>query len=166
MKTQGVIITIPPPIPPFIPLLQQSTPIPTPTTTEATTSTTVVPDYETVFAIHLRVSYLDKEVKELKNVDHSSALLATIKSEVSTVVKEYLRTSLDDALYKVLQRHTANLSKEHSIPADVVEKPKHQVKPHKSVEDIRKVKMEHVAKQQETKYTITSSDSAELQEFD
>ncbi|GJZ82004.1 hypothetical protein Tco_0646998 [Tanacetum coccineum] len=36
--------TIPPPIPPFISLQQQSTPIPTPTTTEATTSTTVVPD--------------------------------------------------------------------------------------------------------------------------
>ncbi|GKE57162.1 hypothetical protein Tco_1496347, partial [Tanacetum coccineum] len=32
--------TIPPPIPPFIPLSQQSTPIPTPTTTEATISTT------------------------------------------------------------------------------------------------------------------------------
>ncbi|GJW94375.1 hypothetical protein Tco_0174047 [Tanacetum coccineum] len=139
-------ITISPPIPPFIPLLQQSTPIPTPTTTEATTSTTVVPDSETVSAIHLRVLDLDKEVKELKNDDHSSALLATIKSEVSTAVKEYLRTSLDDDLYKVLQRHTPNLSNEHSIPADVVEKPKYQVKPHKSVKDICKVKMEHVAK--------------------
>ncbi|GJV73391.1 hypothetical protein Tco_1493386 [Tanacetum coccineum] len=33
-------------------------------------STTVVPDSETLFAIHLRVSDLEKEVKELKNVDH------------------------------------------------------------------------------------------------
>ncbi|GJR92100.1 retrovirus-related pol polyprotein from transposon TNT 1-94 [Tanacetum coccineum] len=94
--------TIPPPIPPFIPLPQQSTPIPTPTTTEAKTSTTVVPNSETLSAIHLRVSNLEKYVKELKNVDHSLALLATIKSEVSTTVNEYLGTSMDDALYKVL----------------------------------------------------------------
>ncbi|GJV57602.1 hypothetical protein Tco_1458607 [Tanacetum coccineum] len=40
------------------------------------------------------------EVKELKNVDHSSTLCATIKSEVLAAVNEYLRSSLDDALYK------------------------------------------------------------------
>ncbi|GJX84588.1 hypothetical protein Tco_0335362 [Tanacetum coccineum] len=108
--------TIPPPIPPFIPLQQQSTPIPTPTTTEATTSTTVVHDSETLSVIN--------------------PLRATIKSEVLTAVKEYLGTSLDDALYK------------------------------KSVEDIRKVKMEHATKQQESKYTIKSSDKAALKEFD
>nr|GEX59496.1 integrase, catalytic region, zinc finger, CCHC-type, peptidase aspartic, catalytic [Tanacetum cinerariifolium] len=55
---------------------------------------------------------MEKEVKELKNVDHSSVPRATIKYEVSTAVKKYLGTCLDDALYKVLQIHTANLSKE------------------------------------------------------
>ncbi|GKD02671.1 hypothetical protein Tco_1177645 [Tanacetum coccineum] len=120
--------TTPPPILPFISLQQQSTPIPTPTTTKVTTPTTVVPDSETLSAVHLRVSNLEKEVKELKNIDHSSALCATIKSEVSTAVKEYLGTSLDDALYKV--------------------------------------KMEQAGKQQETGYTITSSNLVKLQEFD
>nr|GEW59578.1 reverse transcriptase domain-containing protein [Tanacetum cinerariifolium] len=122
--------TIPPPISPCIPLPQQSTPIPIPTpiTTEATTSTIVVPDFETLSTIYLRVSNLEKKVKELKNVDHSSALHVTIKFKVLTVVKEYLGTSLYDALYKV--------------------------------------KMEQAAKQQETRYTITSSDTVELQEFD
>ncbi|GJY02331.1 hypothetical protein Tco_0360483, partial [Tanacetum coccineum] len=94
---------------------------------------------ETLNAIHLRVSYLEKKVKELKNIDHSLALLATVNSKVPTTIKEYLRTSLDDALHK---------------------------KPQKSAEDIRKVKMEHAAKQQESKYTITSSDKAALKEFD
>ncbi|GJR41387.1 hypothetical protein Tco_1217071 [Tanacetum coccineum] len=94
--------TIPPPILPFIPLQQQSTPIPTPTTTEATTSTTTVLDSTTLSAIHQRLSNLENEVKTLKNVDHSSVLLATIKSKVLNVVKEYLGTSLDHALYKVL----------------------------------------------------------------
>ncbi|GJR97348.1 hypothetical protein Tco_0269522 [Tanacetum coccineum] len=92
--------TIPPPIPLFISLQQQSTPILTPTTTKATTSTTIVLDFETLSAIHIRLLDLEKEVKELKNVDHSLTLRATIKSEVSATIKEYLGTSLDDALYK------------------------------------------------------------------
>ncbi|GJS48797.1 hypothetical protein Tco_0598918 [Tanacetum coccineum] len=110
--------TISPPIPPLISLKQQSTSITTSTNTEATISTIVVPDFETHYAIYLRVSDLEKEVKELKNVNHSSELRDTIKSKVSAAVKEYLGTSLDDALYKVLQKHTTGLSKEQSIPAD------------------------------------------------
>ncbi|GJR33604.1 hypothetical protein Tco_1209288 [Tanacetum coccineum] len=131
--------TIPPPIPPFISLQQQSTLIPTPTTTEATTSTIAIPDFETLSAIHLRVSDLEKEVKTLKNVDYSSAIRSAIRSKVSTVVKEYLGTNLDDTLYK---------------------------KPQKSVADIHKIKIEHAAKQQESQYTSKSSNKAALKEFD
>ncbi|GJS10294.1 hypothetical protein Tco_0367090 [Tanacetum coccineum] len=54
---------------------------------------------------------LGKKVKELKNVDHSSALLSKIKSKVPNAVKEYLGTSLDDALYKVLKKHDADIIK-------------------------------------------------------
>ncbi|GJY65713.1 hypothetical protein Tco_0467951 [Tanacetum coccineum] len=154
------------PIHPFIPHPQKSTQISTPTTTEATTSTPAIQESKTLFAIHLRVLDLEKKVKELKNVDHSSALLAIIKSEVLTAVKEYLGTSLDDALHKVLQRHIAKFIKEHSVLADVVKVLKQQQKPHKSIEDICKVKMEHAAKQQESQYTIISSDKAALKEFD
>nr|GFD07978.1 hypothetical protein [Tanacetum cinerariifolium] len=63
---------------------------------------------------------MEKEVKELKNVDHSLTLLTTIKSEISTAVKEYLGTSLDEALHKVLQRHTTEFIKEHFVSADVI----------------------------------------------
>ncbi|GJS65801.1 hypothetical protein Tco_0680365 [Tanacetum coccineum] len=65
-----------------------------------TISTITAPDSETLFDIHQRLSDLENEVKTLKNVDHSSALLVAIKSKVFTAVKEYLRTSLDDTLYK------------------------------------------------------------------
>nr|GEZ84587.1 hypothetical protein [Tanacetum cinerariifolium] len=82
---------------------------------------------------------MENEVKTLRKVDHNFAIRVSIKSKVSTVVREYLGTSLDDTLYK---------------------------KPHKSTIDICKIKMEQAVKQQETKYTITSSDMAELQEFD
>ncbi|GJX89414.1 hypothetical protein Tco_0341428, partial [Tanacetum coccineum] len=102
----------------------------------------------------------------LRNVDHSLAIRAAIKSEVPTIVKEYLGTSLDYTLHKVIQRHTAKLIKEHSVSANVVKVPHQQQKPQKSVADIRKIKMEQAGKQQETKYTITLSDTAELQEFD
>ncbi|GJY69519.1 hypothetical protein Tco_0472501, partial [Tanacetum coccineum] len=120
--------TIPPPIPPSIPLQQQSTPIPIPTTTEATTSTSFIPNSTTLTAIHQRVSDLEKQVKILKDINHDSAILTAIKSEVPSVVKKFLGIDLDDTL--------------------------------------KRIKMEKEGKQQETKYIITSSDTAELQEFD
>ncbi|GKE12271.1 hypothetical protein Tco_1415822, partial [Tanacetum coccineum] len=49
----------------LFPHLQQLTPIRTPTITEATTSTTAVPDSETLFAFHQRITNLEKDVKEL-----------------------------------------------------------------------------------------------------
>ncbi|GJZ42069.1 hypothetical protein Tco_0588955 [Tanacetum coccineum] len=118
----------------LFPNLQQSTPIPTPTTTEATTSTTIVPDSETLYAIHQRLFDVENEVKTLRNVDHSLTIRAAVKFEVPIVVKEYLGTNVTDMLQQ-------------------------QLKPHKSVANIRKIKMEQAGKHQEPKYTIISSDS-------
>ncbi|GKE10002.1 hypothetical protein Tco_1413553 [Tanacetum coccineum] len=61
-----------------------------------------VPESKTLSAIHLRISDLEKEVQELNQVDHSITLLAIIKSEVPMAVKEYLGTTLGDALHKAL----------------------------------------------------------------
>ncbi|GJU81667.1 hypothetical protein Tco_1284032 [Tanacetum coccineum] len=112
--------TIPPPIPLFIPHSQQSTPILTSKTTEAKTSTHVVIESKTLSAIHIRVSDLEKEVKGLRNVNHSTSLLATIKFEVPTAIKEYLGTNLGVALQKVIQRHTVELILEYFVLADVI----------------------------------------------
>ncbi|GJW70128.1 hypothetical protein Tco_0127045 [Tanacetum coccineum] len=108
-------------------------------TTEATTSTNVVSNSETLFAFHQRITDLENDVKELKTIDHSAALLSTIKFEVPNAVKEYLGTSLDDTLHKVLQ---------------------------KQIKDIRKIKMEHARQQQVPKETITSSYTSALEQFD
>ncbi|GKC35046.1 hypothetical protein Tco_1047430 [Tanacetum coccineum] len=153
--------TIPPPISPFIPLPQQTTPTPTPTTTEATVSTISAPDSSTFTAFHQRLSDLENEVKIIRNVDHGSAIRAAIKSEVPTFVKEYLGTSLDDTLHKVIQRHTAELIKEHPVQADVVKVLQQQQKPQKSAADIHKIKIKHAAKQQERALyeTMTASKS-------
>nr|GEW52831.1 retrovirus-related Pol polyprotein from transposon TNT 1-94 [Tanacetum cinerariifolium] len=94
--------TIPPSILPFIPPLQQSTPILTPTTTKAIISTTSALDSLTLTGFHQRLSDLENEIKTLKNVDHSLAIRVTIKYEVPTVVKEYLGTNLDDTLRKTM----------------------------------------------------------------
>ncbi|GJZ93436.1 retrovirus-related pol polyprotein from transposon TNT 1-94 [Tanacetum coccineum] len=126
ITTKALATTISPFIPPFIP-------IPTPTTTEATTLTLAVPKSKALSAIHLRVSDWEKEVKEFRNIDHSTILLATIKSKVLTAVREYLGKNLGDALQKVLQRHTAELIQEYSIPADVVE---HMARYHALMESI------------------------------
>ncbi|GKB81621.1 hypothetical protein Tco_0948516 [Tanacetum coccineum] len=115
--------------------------IPTPTTTEETTSTTVIPDSTTLSTIYQKLSDMENEVKTIRNVDHNSAIHADVKSEVPTFVKEYLGTSLDDALHKAVERHTTELVKEHSVLADVIDVLQQQQKPQKSVADIRKIKM-------------------------
>ncbi|GKF80272.1 hypothetical protein Tco_0238874, partial [Tanacetum coccineum] len=115
--TAAPATNIPPPIPPFISHSQQSTPIPTPTIAEATTSTTAIPESTTLFAIHQRVSDLEKEVKILRNVYHNSTIHAAIKFEVPIVVRECLGTNLDDSLHKVIQKQTANFVREHIFPA-------------------------------------------------
>nr|GEX81322.1 hypothetical protein [Tanacetum cinerariifolium] len=166
-KTSSALATtIPLPISPFIPLPQQSTPIPTPTTTEATISTTTDHDSTTLTTIHLRLSNLENKTKTLRNVDHNLDIHATIKSEVPTVVEEYIGTILDDTLHKVIQRHTTKLIKAHSVPTDFIEILQQQQTPQKNATDICKIKIEQAGKQQETKYTITSYDTVELQEFD
>ncbi|GJX08702.1 hypothetical protein Tco_0196634 [Tanacetum coccineum] len=60
----------------------------------------------------LLITNLEKDVIELKNVDHSAALLSTINSEVPNVVKEYLGTSLDDALHKMEHAKQQQVPKE------------------------------------------------------
>nr|GEY29809.1 hypothetical protein [Tanacetum cinerariifolium] len=83
---------------------------------------------------------------ELKTVDHSAALLSTIKSKVLNAIKEYLRTSLDDVLYKRDSDSNMHLRKE--------------------LKTSRKIKIDHARKQQEPKETITLSNTSALEEFD
>nr|GEV38162.1 hypothetical protein [Tanacetum cinerariifolium] len=65
-----------------------------------TTSTTGVLDSGILTTLQLRVTDLEKDVKELKDVDNSTKVISTIKYEVPDAVKEYIGSSLDDALHK------------------------------------------------------------------
>ncbi|GJY51652.1 uncharacterized mitochondrial protein-like protein [Tanacetum coccineum] len=107
--------TIPPPIPPFIPIPQQSTPIPTPTTTETTTSTTTIPNSTTLSAIHQRVSDLEKEVTILKDINHDSAM-ALYHALMESIIED------EDAMDKCVadrlkKRKPDDADKDESPPA-------------------------------------------------
>ncbi|GJX68656.1 hypothetical protein Tco_0304383, partial [Tanacetum coccineum] len=97
-------------------------------------------------------SLLDIQIQqELKQVDHSPAILATIRSHVPAAVDKYLGSSLRDALQKVLQKHTKELIQQSS---------------QKDVSEILKIKKEQAKKQQMPKYSVKSSDEAALDEYD
>ncbi|GKG27520.1 hypothetical protein Tco_0405847, partial [Tanacetum coccineum] len=77
---------------PIISSIQQTpTPIPTPTlTTDSPTLTTAIPKSNALTAVELRVAKLKKDVPELKTVDHSTEALSILKSQVPSVVDNYL----------------------------------------------------------------------------
>ncbi|GJZ31136.1 hypothetical protein Tco_0576183 [Tanacetum coccineum] len=77
---------------------QTKTPIPTPTiTTDAPIVTTVVPESNALIAVESRVVKLEKDVSELKTVDHSSEALAVLQSYVPTVVNKILKIKKEQA---------------------------------------------------------------------
>ncbi|GJW41898.1 hypothetical protein Tco_0070697, partial [Tanacetum coccineum] len=88
---------------------------PPPINTEATTITTSLPEITPFIALQLRVARLEQEMSEVKKTDHSADVLASIKSQVPTVVDKYLGTKLNDALLKILERHTADLIEKYSV---------------------------------------------------
>nr|GEX18214.1 hypothetical protein [Tanacetum cinerariifolium] len=124
----------------------QTTPIPTPILTPIQTTiptppiTIVVPEITPLIAVQLIVAKLEQDVSKLKKVDHSVAALASIQSQVPTVVDQYLGTKLDDALHKVLQRHAAELIQTYSGQPALESSKKQESK--KSPKEIMKIKRE------------------------
>ncbi|GKC42598.1 hypothetical protein Tco_1060320 [Tanacetum coccineum] len=73
------------------PVLQQTTPIPTtittsPINTKAPAITTTIPEITPFIALQLRVTKLEQDMSEVKKIDHSAAVLASIQSDVPPVV--------------------------------------------------------------------------------
>ncbi|GJY65003.1 hypothetical protein Tco_0466463 [Tanacetum coccineum] len=118
--------TIPPPIPPFTPILQTSTPTPAPTTKSTTTSIPALPDFSSLFEFDQRVSVLEKEVSQLKQVDYSAQLLKMIKSQILAMVDAQLSTRLEDSIQKDFRSYTTEFEKkakdEKKKYIDLVEK--------------------------------------------
>ncbi|GJS27763.1 hypothetical protein Tco_0488383 [Tanacetum coccineum] len=157
--------------PPVIaPVIDFSSPKPSsqvttpPINTEATSITTTLLEITPFIALQLRVAKLEQDMSEVKKTDHSAAVLASIKSQVPTVVDKYLGTKLDDALLRNLERHTADLIEKYSVlPGQ--ESIKNQ-ESKKSPKEIIRIKREQGEKKQESTYTIRSTDKVALEEYD
>ncbi|GKD68477.1 hypothetical protein Tco_1322567 [Tanacetum coccineum] len=102
---------------PIISSVQQTpTPIPTPTiTTDAPTITTAIPESNALTVVELRVAKLEKDMSELKTVDHSTEALAILKSQVPSVVDNYLGSKVRDVFRKELKKHTTDLIQKYSL---------------------------------------------------
>ncbi|GKD11315.1 hypothetical protein Tco_1191000 [Tanacetum coccineum] len=112
----------------------------------------------------LRVAKLEKDVSELKKIDHSTKALDSLKSQFQHVIDNYLGSKLSDALQKVLQRQPADFAWEFSMKL-APESSKIQIptinleqKSKKSPSEICKIKKEQAEKQKMSKYTIKSTD--------
>nr|GEV89696.1 hypothetical protein [Tanacetum cinerariifolium] len=94
--------TTPTPPPPlfFNPLSQQATPTLTSTASKITTSLPVLPDFESVFKFNERVTNLEKDLIEIKQVDQEEAqaekreYIKLLDSTVRTIIKEKVNTQL------------------------------------------------------------------------
>ncbi|GKD09060.1 hypothetical protein Tco_1188745 [Tanacetum coccineum] len=121
-----------------------------------------VPNPEEFNDVVQRVFELEKDVKELKQVDHSTAILESIKSEVPEAVNKYLGSTLGDTFQKVLQRHTKELRHEFSqktISHTHTEDLNLQVS-QDDVSKFIKVKQERAAQEKIPKYSTTPYDQA------
>ncbi|GJZ37004.1 hypothetical protein Tco_0583195 [Tanacetum coccineum] len=120
--------TLPPPsvsTTQFVP--QQTTiPIPTPpTTTDAQIITTTIPESDALSVVQLRVAKLEKDMSELKKIDLSVEALTALKTQVPSVVDNYLGSKVGDVFQKELKKHTADLIHKYSLQ-QIPELPKKQ----------------------------------------
>ncbi|GJY99531.1 hypothetical protein Tco_0516961 [Tanacetum coccineum] len=161
------LTTTPPVIPPFAeissskPSLQVTPP---PINTEATTITTSLPEITPFIALQLRVARLEQEMSEVKKTVHFTDVVTSIRSHVPTTVDKYLGTKLDDALLKVLERHTADLIEKYSVlpgPESIQNQ-----ESEKSPKEIIRIKREQGEEKQDSTYSIRSTDKVDLEEFD
>ncbi|GKC31566.1 hypothetical protein Tco_1038860 [Tanacetum coccineum] len=101
-------------------LLQQTTTlILTPPITTETPPITKIPD--PLPAISQSVYVLEKDVQDLKTVDHTITLIASLRSRIPSAVNAYLGSSLGYALQKVLRKHTEELKQQYSQQVDYKE---------------------------------------------
>ncbi|GKB30550.1 hypothetical protein Tco_0869951 [Tanacetum coccineum] len=126
---------------------QTTTPIPIqPVTTAAPTIITILSESNALTAVELRVSKFEKDMSEIKTVDHSTEALAILKSQFTSVVDNYLRSKVGDLTKK---------------PTPTVEQ-----ESEKSPSDILKIKKEQAEKQKKPQFTIKSTNKAALKEYD
>ncbi|GJS30128.1 hypothetical protein Tco_0490748 [Tanacetum coccineum] len=172
IETPVTTVVPSPQVTPIISSVQQkTTPIPTLTiTTDALIITTTIPESNALSTIEIRVAKLEKDVFELKTVDHYSEALDVLQSQVPMVVDSYLITKVRDVFQKELQKHTADLIHKYSLQhlPELTKKPTPtaEQESEKSPLEILKIKKEQAESQKNLQFTIKSTEKAALKEYD
>ncbi|GKC53739.1 hypothetical protein Tco_1076484 [Tanacetum coccineum] len=170
----ALVITLPLPSVSTTPLVPQqtTTPIsPPPITTDALIITFVVPKSDALSVVQLRVAKLEKDVSGLKKINLSVEALVALKTQVPSIVDNYLGSKVGDVFQKELKKHTVYLIQKYSLQ-QIPELLKNQTptvdleKKYKKIpSEILKIKKEQVEKQKMPKFTIKSTDKAALNEL-
>ncbi|GJY43874.1 hypothetical protein Tco_0432087 [Tanacetum coccineum] len=172
IETPVLTVVPSPQVTPIFSSLQQTpTPIPTPPIiTDAPTVTTIVPESNALTVVELRVAILEKNVSELKTVDHSFEVLVVLQSYVPTVIDSYFDTKVRDVFQKELQKHIADLIHKYSLQhlPELTKKPTPTTEQEyeKIPLEILKIKKEQADSQKNPWFTIKSTDKAALKEYD
>ncbi|GKE40889.1 hypothetical protein Tco_1464294 [Tanacetum coccineum] len=98
------------PLPPYFfnPLPQKTTPTPTPTTSKETTSFLALPDFSSVFKFNDRVTKLETDLSEMKQVDQYAQAISSIPA----IVDRYINNKLGEVIHKAIQSHNAECREE------------------------------------------------------
>ncbi|GJR41035.1 hypothetical protein Tco_1216719 [Tanacetum coccineum] len=119
-------IIVPPTILMITPPPHLTTPSPAPITVLTTTSILAFLDFSSLFGFDQRVSTLEIELCQLKQADHSTQLLESVKSQLPTVVDDLLSIRIRYATRTALESYTKDFEKkaqeERKLYIDVVEK--------------------------------------------
>nr|GFB54015.1 hypothetical protein [Tanacetum cinerariifolium] len=89
-----------------------------PYTIDALTITTTVPESNALVDVQLRVAKLEKDVSQMKKIDHSIEALAALKSQVLTVVEYDLRSKISHDLQKGVANIVNNHKRQHDDDDD------------------------------------------------
>ncbi|GKB59723.1 retrovirus-related pol polyprotein from transposon TNT 1-94 [Tanacetum coccineum] len=111
-------------------------------------------------------SHLHQSARKLQQSPHPPRdhSIHRPSAKIPTVVDKYLGTKLDDALLRILERHTTDLIKKYSVLLGL-ESIKNQ-ESEKSHKEIIIIKKEQGEEKQESTYSIKSTDKVALKEFD
>ncbi|GJS13570.1 hypothetical protein Tco_0408042 [Tanacetum coccineum] len=108
-KITSIFTTTIPPSPLFFnPLLHQATPTPTPTASETTTSFLALLDFASVFKLNKRVTNLEKDLSEMKQVNQYAKALSSIPA----IVDRYIDNKLGEVIQKAIQAYNLDCREE------------------------------------------------------
>ncbi|GJY87185.1 hypothetical protein Tco_0501813 [Tanacetum coccineum] len=118
--------TVPGTIVPSIIQHQQSTPTLEPTTEPSTNLIHAIPNFSSLFGFDHRVSTLENELSQLKQVDHSAQIVTSIRSQIPAMMDDHLSIRIGFATQTALQSYMTEFEKkaqeEKDRYIDLVEK--------------------------------------------